>query len=330
VDAGFFSSSRRLRLWPGQHVDRSRPRGYYIDFRPKTLSEHVWPPGWLFPGAGFVPLAQLALGHFERFVAEGSEESLAVVRLACDHLVATQLRADGDAHDGGWQHTFPFSHRAELRVPWLSAMAQGQAASLLVRLYVETGREAYADTAQRAIRPFGRTVQEGGVVSRVDGGLFPEEYPTVPASHVLNGAVFALWGVRDVAATFGEAETEALHREMLDGFTSVVALFDLGTWSRYDLYPEPPVNVASSFYHHLHVSQLRALHDLYGEPLFLQLADRFTAYDVRPSLKARAFARKVAYRLKVPRPPTPFAKTGPVAWVQNLLKVSASRPIRRL
>jgi hypothetical protein len=330
VDAGFFSSSRRLRLWPGQYVDPSRLRGYYIDFRPKTLSESGWPPAWLRPGTSFVPLAQLALGHFEIFLAEGDEESLHLARLACDHLVATQVRADGDPHDGGWQHTFPYRHRADMRPPWLSAMSQGQAASLLLRVHAETGDDAYVETAVRALRPFRRTVEEGGVVARLaGGGLFPEEYPTVPASHVLNGGVFALWGVRDVAETLGDADAKSLHRDLLEGVTRAAHRFDLGWWSRYDLYPERPVNVASSFYHHLHVSQLRALHALYGHPLFLQLADRFTAYERRRTLQARAFVRKVAYRLVVPRHPIPDVRRGPAALLQNPLKVSASRPIRR-
>lgn len=332
MDAGFFSSSRRLRLWPGQHVDHSRLRGYYIDFRPKTLSEDGWPPDWLRPGTGFVPLAQLGLGYFETFVAEGDAESFELARRACDHLVETQRRDEGDPHDGGWQHTFGFTYRVELRAPWLSAMPQGQAASLLLRVHAETGDDRYAETALRAIRPFLRAVDEGGVVAAVDGGgLFGEEYPTVPSSHVFNGGVFALWGVRDVAETLGDADAKALHRELLAGLTRLVPRYDLGWWSRYDLYPEPPTNVASSFYHHLHVSQLRALHDLYGEPVFLELADRFTAYEGRRVLAGRAFLHKVAYRLVVPRHPIPFASRSPAAArLENLLKVSASRPIRRL
>jgi heparosan-N-sulfate-glucuronate 5-epimerase len=330
VDAGFFSSSRRLRLWPGRHVDRSRLRGYYIDFRPKTLSEHGWPPAWLQPGMSFVPLAQLGLGYFETFVADGDEASLDLARRACEHFVATQLKADGDPHDGGWRHTYPFTYRVELGAPWLSAMAQGQAASLLLRVFGETGEEELAATALRAIGPFRRTVEEGGVVARVDGGLFAEEYPTVPPSHVLNGGVFALWGVHDVAETLGDPEVRALHEELLGGLRGIASRYDLGTWSRYDLFPEPPVNVASSFYHHLHESQLRALHDLYGEPLFLQLADRLAAYDRRRDLRARAFVRKVRYRLLVPRPPIPFAKRKRAVRLENLLKVSAWRPIRRL
>lgn len=327
MDAGFFSSAKRLHLLPGRQVDRSRLRGYYIDFHPKTVSDTAWPPAWLQDGYGHVKLAQLALGHFERYVATGDADALHFADSAAAFFVTTQQPA-GSADEGGWYHEFPYAHRAELRPPWLSAMAQGQAASLLLRVYLETGREELAESALLAMRPFDRSVEHGGVTSVIGPSLFAEEYPTTPASHVLNGAVFALWGVRDVAETLQDESARKLHDDLLDGLVSTLPRFDLGTWSRYDLYPKPPVNIASSFYHHLHISQLQALASLYGEPVFTTLAERFVSYEERATLRIAAFMRKVAFRLRVPRPkleiPQPTTSSRP-----NTLKVSESRPIRR-
>jgi heparosan-N-sulfate-glucuronate 5-epimerase len=327
VDAGFFSSAKRLRLLPGRQVDRSRLRGYYIDFHPKTLSDEAWPPAWLQSGYGYVKLAQLALGHFERYVSSGDADALHFADSAADFLVATQQPEGSDA-EGGWYHEFSFAHRSDLRPPWLSAMAQGQAASLLLRVYVETGREELADAALLAMRPFDRLVERGGVTSVIGESLFAEEYPTTPSSHVLNGAVFALWGVRDVAETLDDAAVRRLHDDLLGGLIATLPRFDLGSWSRYDLYPKPPVNISSSFYHHLHISQLEALASLYGDSVFSALADRFVSYEQRATLRIAAFMRKAAFRLRVPRAklevPSATTSSGP-----NTLKVSESRPIRR-
>ena len=327
MDAGFFSSAKRLRLLPGRQVDRSRLRGYYIDFHPKTVSDAAWPPSWLQDGYGYVKLAQLALGHFERYVSTGDADALHFADSAAAFFVATQ-QPPGSADEGGWYHEFPFAHRAELRPPWLSAMAQGQAASLLLRVYLETGREELADSALLAMRPFDRRVERGGVTSVIGTSLFAEEYPTIPASHVLNGAVFALWGVRDVAETLQDPSVRRLHDDLFDGLVSTLPRFDLGTWSRYDLYPKPPVNIASSFYHRLHISQLEALASLYGDSIFTTAAERFASYEHRATLRIAAFMRKVAFRLRVPRPkleiPSSNTSAGP-----NTLKVSNSEPIRR-
>ena len=144
----------------------------------------------------------------------------------------------------------------------------------------------------------------------------------------LNGAVFALWGVRDVAETLDDPSVRQLHEDLLGGLVTTLPRFDLGTWSRYDLYPKPPINIASSFYHRLHISQLEALASLYGDPAFSSLAERFVSYEQRATLRIAAFMRKAAFRLRVPRAklevPSPTTSSGP-----NTLKVSESRPIRR-
>lgn len=293
-----------MRLLPGRHVDRSRLRGYYIDFTPKIGLGEPWPPVWLRSGYGHVALAQLALGHFERFVAEGNEASLEFARAAAEHFVSVQDRSNGPQR-GGWLHTFEFAHRVKLRTPWVSAMAQGQAASLLLRVFGETGNEELAERAVLALAPFRLPVERGGVLAEVrrGGNFFAEEYPTEPASHVLNGAIFALWGVRDVAETLRDDEARSLHEQLRSGLAATAEAFDLGSWSRYDLFPEPPVNVSSSFYHDLHINQLTALGDLYEDRSFRLLAERFRRYQRKQVLRSAAFARKVRYRLVVPRHP---------------------------
>ena len=55
-------------------------------------------------------------------------------------------------------------------------------------------------------------VADGGVAAELDGGYFPEEYPSIPHSYVLNGALFALWGLHDVAVALDDPAA----RELLD------------------------------------------------------------------------------------------------------------------
>jgi hypothetical protein len=75
----------------------------------------------------------------------------------------------------------------------------------------------------------------------------------------------------------------------------------MGTWSRYDLYPFRLVNISSSAYHLLHSTQLRATARIVPDPEFIRVADRFEEYARSRRLRATAFARKVAFRLAVPR-----------------------------
>ena len=110
--------------------------------------------------------------------------------------------------DGSWLHHDPFPHTFPLPPPWASGITQGQGASLLVRLNAETGDADLARAARLALEPLLTPQSSGGVCGELGGRPWPEEYPTSPESHVLNGAIFALWGMRDVAVGLGSHEVQ--------------------------------------------------------------------------------------------------------------------------
>jgi heparosan-N-sulfate-glucuronate 5-epimerase len=285
---------------PGQRIATDGVRGYYLDMRVKAKSP-AWPSQDLPPldRALRVVIAQWGLAAYEHWLETGDERWLAGARAACDHFVATQLREGPLA--GGWPHKHSFPHSFELPAGWLSGMAQGEAASLLVRVHAETGDDALAEAALRGLRPLGVASADGGVLAELEGGPWFEEYPTKPASLVLNGGIFAIWGVRDVAVALGDADSERLFGAALDALAAGIGRWDLGYWSRYDLYPHKRVNVASNAYHQLHIDQLAALNTVAPRPALVEAEERFRRYHRSRLGGARAFAGKVAFRLAVPR-----------------------------
>lgn len=85
---------------------------------------------------------------------------------------------------------------------WYSAMAQGHAMSLLSRAYSQSRNPLYLRAAYRAINPFLVPSSEGGVLTYLFGQHpWYEEYPTVPPSFVINGFMYALFGLYDLAKT---------------------------------------------------------------------------------------------------------------------------------
>jgi hypothetical protein len=180
-------------------------------------------------------------------------------------------------------------------------MAQGEGASLLVRLCLTTGDPRFADAARRALRPLNVPVSEGGVRASLDGGLFFEELPTQPSSFILNGAMFALWGCYDVAVGLCDRQACELFRTGVDTLDRQLWRWDMGFWSRYDLHPHPRVNVANPFYHRLHVSQLKAMQLLAAHRAFDSAIARFERYARSPSDTAQAYAAKISFRIVCPR-----------------------------
>jgi hypothetical protein len=292
--AGFFSSARTLVLPVSERMEPGALRGYPIDFRTKARAADEM-PAWRLPASAI----QWALGCYERWLAGEGEVWLQAARSTAEQLVTRQ--EPGGRLDGGWLHHEPLAHTYRLSAPWLSALPQGEGASLLVRIYQQTGEERFADAARRALRPLERPVADGGVFALLDGDPFPEEYPTDPPSYVLNGAIFALWGFHDVAIAFDDSALGAEFERRVDALSRSIHRWDTGRWSRYDLFPHPVPNVASGAYHALHTNQLRAMNILAPRLTLASTAERFAAYSASRAHRSEAFARKVAFRLLVPR-----------------------------
>jgi heparosan-N-sulfate-glucuronate 5-epimerase len=286
----------------GPNIEPAGLRGYYIDFREKAAAPK-WPPPWFpFPGFHrFIAIGQWGLGAFEHYLETGDEQWLEAAADAGRYLVSEQ---ESEGHlAGAWPEPCDYPHTFRMKGPWLSGMAQGHCASLLVRLYHETGSPEMAEASQKALGPMGIPHAEGGVAAELDGRALPEEYPTSPPSFVLNGAIYAVWGYHDVAQGLADSEAGARFQEATETLVTNIARWDTGYWSRYDLYRHPlgVTNIASPSYHALHINQLRALFLLTRNAEFTNFADRFTTYANRAANRGLALAHKVMFRLIVPR-----------------------------
>ncbi len=294
-DAGFWSSARSFFLPVGPHIDPSTVAGFPIDMRVKARSVH-WPQlALVSSGALHVGVAQYGLGCFERWLAGEGLQWLEAALAAGRHLVSIQ------ESDGSWLQNQAFPHTFPVSPPWCSGITQGEGASLLVRLHLETNEPELAESARRAVYPLTVPQAVGGVQGELSGLPWPEEYPTEPQSHVLNGAIFALWGMRDVAVGLNDSD---VGRQFEQGVTTLAAnlhRYDTGYWSLYSLFPHPVPNPASSFYHALHVSQLTAMQELAPRPEFDELRIRWKSYSDSRRCQVRAFAAKATFRLLVPR-----------------------------
>jgi heparosan-N-sulfate-glucuronate 5-epimerase len=281
------------------------------------------------PGSGYYNDLRVELGTDDAADALRLLRALVADRDRANHvkiaqlaLGAWQMRAENDAwlqvfaagaawlaealeDDGGLPYLFAMPHTYTIKPPWYSAMAQGQAASVFVRAVLSLGDDRFIEAAERAIRPL--MTEDSTIVAHTREGPVLQEYPTQPPSHVLNGWMFALWGLYDVAMLAeraGQTAPEA-RRAFVDGTAALVRrvdLYDAGLgWSRYDLYPHRLVHVASPFYHRLHVALLDATADLTDEAVLREKAAAWDATAGRLPLRVVAVARKAAFRLVYPR-----------------------------
>ena len=257
---------------PGGNFDAAGVRGYYIDYRPK-IGSHLSHPDLPL---GAADVAQLALGWWERAIL--GESSATDEFLLLSDSLAQSGEIAGDALL--WPYSIALPKYAA-PVPWYSAMAQGQVASVFVRAFQQTADDRWADLAGRALAPLLAPGTTGIVTASRQGPVLEEVGPTERPSHILNGWIFALWGVRDVAVGLADERAARLYTATTDCLVRTLPRYDTGRWSRYSLYPHALPDLAKPFYHRLHVTQLTVLHQLTGVSEFAEVAERWHAYDTK-------------------------------------------------
>ena len=266
---------------------------YYYSFFPSYMQPEFGPPGVDengipvsdysrkvlirgVMGRHYNPLtvSHWALGAYDDYLDTGDTSHRDLFLRRTDWLVEKQAIIQNGA--GLWYHTAGWG---KSKKPWASGMAQGFALSGLCRAYQETGDEKYLQTAHRALESLGIPIGEGGLAATDEwGNLFFEEWAFFPPSHILNGHIFALFGVHDYYRATGEdsarelfeAGVAAVHNRLLD--------YDVGLWSRYSLHRPTLYNhwtIAAPIYQQVHIDLLRFLYKITGDQLFAHYANRW-------------------------------------------------------
>ena len=243
-----------------------------------------------------IAIAQYALGNYHQWLRTGDPDRKTKFFQVADWLVSNLER---NAHGlAVWNHHFDWEYRDMLKAPWYSALAQGQGISVLVRAHKESGDARYLDAARAAFVSFERPIADGGVAFTDESGdLWFEEYIVSPPTHILNGFIWALWGVYDYALATEEGAVGELFSRGVRTLLHNVDRYDLGFWSLYEQSGTRLPMVASSFYHRLQIVQLRVMLRLTGEAKFAEVADRWEHYTRSRAYRSRALLYKAAFKL---------------------------------
>ncbi|WP_447986183.1 D-glucuronyl C5-epimerase family protein [Nitrospira sp. Nam74] len=128
-----------------------------------------------------------------------------------------------------WQEGF-----CKLDSPWISAMYQGVVISTLVRGYRINGDRELLDLCKRAVIVFSQDIEKGGVRTFEGGRALYEEYPAYPLPRVLDGFLFSLLGLYDLAIETGSADIRRLFEDGIDGLKGTLEFWNYrNKWSWY-------------------------------------------------------------------------------------------------
>ena len=163
-----------------------------------------------------------------------------------------------------------------LKAPWYSGMAQGEALSLLTRLYQITEKSEYLESADQVFKSFTNFRGNGPWTVDIDenGYYWIEEYPNPNAAsdHVLNGFIYGLYGVYDYYSLTGNIQSRAILNASL--LTLKHYLPDFRNPGQISFYCLGHKQMSES-YHRKHIKQLEMLYKITNDIFFKTMADKF-------------------------------------------------------
>lgn len=228
-----------------------------------------------------VAQAQYGLANLASYRITNNSTYLARATAQAQRLVDTKI-----VSRGAWffPYTYDFALHGmaadTMRAPWYSAMAEGQALSLFVRLYQvtqdQTWLSAADSTAASFVLPSSPTLPW---VVHVDAAhhLWLDEFPVGPgerADLTFNGHNFAAFGLYDYLRQTGDPVVADLFDGAVTTTKTYAQSYRNPTWiSSYCLTHHTP----AGHYHDIHIDQLLNLYAMTGDSGLAGLSDAFRA-----------------------------------------------------
>ena len=310
IKAYLTPSLSQLSFWHGipeinQIPDLENPLPYYMKFRYKAnykgkfdskgiplLNYH----GNIGMQYNPIAIAQYGLGNYNLFLENHDiirkNNFIAVAEWLCDNLVENHYKVPV------WMHEFDFEYKELLKSPWYSGLAQGMGISLLLRAYELTKIPKYKEKAKLAYISFEKLINEGGVIYIDEAGFhWIEEYIISKPTHILNGFMWALFGVNDMWKFCDDKHAETLFMRCVNTLEKNLEKYDVGFWSKYELTELNFKMLASPFYHDLHIVQLKIFHKMTNKIFFKSWAERWSNYIKSDLNRFRALFEKSLFKL---------------------------------
>jgi hypothetical protein len=197
---------------------------------------------------------------------------------------------------GVWEHNYSVPWY-DFKPPFVSALTQGNAISLLSKAYEVTGRSRYIETADLASRAFQMQIEDGGI-GFVDekGDLWLEEMAILPPPHILNGFVQALFCLHDFYDLTKDPGVLDIWEQGVKTLTWNIERYYTGYWSLYELCSDLP---SPKSYHSSHIQQLERLHELTGYDCFKCVSNRWKGYSTQTANHLRSRLKRFEIHLEI-------------------------------
>lgn len=236
-------------------------------------------------------IAQYGLGMHTQLLRSPLQEYAKTLYNISEWLVNNQ------EDSGAWHYKFDWNN---IKSPWISGLAQGQAVSLLLRSYDYFKEDKFLDSANKGLMLMLSPENDGGCLSETEFGKWIEEHPNcAEGKQILNGFIWSLWSVLDYYLITKDQKYYDLFLEFFDTVVKCIHVYDIGFWTIYQKASNGKIPmVCSTYYQKLHNLQLDiTLSMVYDENLAIY-RNRWESYLKNSWYRMLSQSIKIYYKLR--------------------------------
>tara|TARA_Y100001970_G_scaffold279324_1_gene386445 strand:- start:1480 stop:2454 length:975 start_codon:yes stop_codon:yes gene_type:complete len=310
LKAYILPSTSHLTFWHGEPEaskvsDYNESKEYYMKFEYKAYYDGHFDKsgipildyhGEIGQQYNPIAIAQYGLGNYNLFLKTNKEAFIKKFLNVADYMTNSLELNNYGIHV--WNHHFDFEYRDTLKSPWYSGLAQGLGLSVLIRAFLETDNEKYLEAHRMAWVSMTKEIDDGGVIYIDEQGQYwIEEYIVQPPTSILNGFIWAIWGVLDTWRFLKLQDSKTLLENCYATLANNLHQYDNGYWSMYDKPNLNRDNLASPFYHKLHIIQLQILANITKNSIYAEYANKWQGYQLSDYNKYRAIINKSIFKI---------------------------------
>lgn len=231
-----------------------------------------------------IAIAQKALGHFDNYLLNKNKSDFYIFLNYTNFLIKNM---DNEGLISTWH-----DQEKDLLNDY-SAMTQGQLISCCCRAFLHTNNNIYKESAIKASYHLTHLSNKNLLIKLNDSDLALSEMPKNKDSIILNGWIFSLWGLLDLEKIVSSDEIKNINQILTNSLANNLDKFDTGFWSKYDLGK----NIASPFYHDLHIEQLKAMYLITKNERFNLFLIKWNKYKKNKFYKLISIILKIKQKL---------------------------------
>lgn len=281
-------SSYHVNQDEGKIYSKTEIKGYYNNLTEKVtkygLETNNVPKTTVDTGKTIyfsIAIFQYGLAAYDLYLIDNTKIDMLEKAISCANWAV-----DNQNEDGSWI-TFEYENPEH---PF-SSMAQGEAISLLIRLYLQTKEDKYLNSVKKAFEFMIKPLNEGGTTKYENEYIYFYECTEDPL--ILNGWIFSIWGVLDYYKYFKDDKSKEILDKTINTLVTKLPDFDIKYWSKY----EDGKRICSPFYHKLHISQLKVMYKLTDIEIFKEYAEKWEKNEKNKLFKFIAFIKKVNQKI---------------------------------